>query len=1226
VDNFSIEPAVLDLESLAPQYSSERHGTYFAVLKRAIEEQPEVRNIALAGPYGVGKSSVLGKVADEFAARVIKISLLTLGVEPEQAETGMGGNPAAETTSNRIQKEIVKQLLYQQRPSDAPESRFRRIAVFRWGRELLVATSVAVVAVALLVFAGVDLPGPAAGDALEVSLPEWSRASAKYLAVAILVGAAVALVRLLIQGRLGIEKVTAGPATITLPARSSSYFDEYLDEIIYFFETNKKRDLVILEDLDRFDNATIFESLRSLNGLLNSARQLEKRNVRFIYAVRDSVFEKLGQGEVEATSDEARAELVRANRTKFFELIVPVVPFITHKNARDLMFGLLTARGHPISKDLVDLTARHLADMRLIHNIVNEYEVFKRLLLDVSKPVPQLDPERLFAMVVFKNAHMTDFEDIRHGTSSLDNLYETWRSLVSANLRRLRDSDTTLRKRIENREAEQDYAEKLASLLRTRVDALASARGSGLTSGTLYFDGDQVDDDTLRTPAFWRRLVGQNGTITLTAHPRAQQYTGRAHQTMELSVEILETLIGRPLDSRQWVSNSVSADRAAMARNRADADFLRHHTWQRLVESPQYSYASSPGGEDRTFRQWLEHLMPSRLASDLIANGYITPYFTLHVSAFYGQLIREDAMTYVMRNIDRGTADPDYPLDGEDVEAILRDQGKSVLGDRSMLNVSILDHLLTTATEDAAKVVNRLASEGDEEREFLDHYMGGGDAKRELITLLTPLLDTVFTYLVEHAPLERQERAELLDVAIAHRSDDMTYELTPALRSFLEANYGALDSLSQLKNTGEAEAAHRTVRFIVDAGAVLPDVTGLSSSALAALVHTRAYRITARNIEELSGSADIALDVLTKARGEIYPYVVDRLGEYMVANRESAKTGYTVNTAKSFVTVLNASDGWQPDDFELLIGGAHPDCRLQRLQDAPHGAWYSLAATRRIPASFSNVAAYVEWEERVDADLAVLLSSADEISGVDGVAAPERQSLALAIVNSDRVLSDTRRIKLARSLRPGVLPTPSIRPESGRLVGRLLRARLIANDAEAFDERLMVDWPTQEAAIIGSGIFAELVGPDTLKTAHIAPLMRSTKVSVDVQRAVLERLEEFDAVPRDAFQAIADSALASRFVLTAPEIEMIRRGGARRASVLALLAQAGEGITIDELRQTLRGLGEPYSIIADKGKRRPKLDGTPATHTIVQRLRGAGVVARTVQEGATHIRVHLKWR
>lgn len=137
------------LSSLAPRYSEEQHGAYFAILKRAIEEQPEARNIALAGNYGTGKSSILRKVREEFEHRVIEVSLLTLGVEPESVESSKDSNPAANTTTNRIQKEIVKQLLYQQSPSDAPESRFRRITRFRWDREVLIAVVCGLIALAI---------------------------------------------------------------------------------------------------------------------------------------------------------------------------------------------------------------------------------------------------------------------------------------------------------------------------------------------------------------------------------------------------------------------------------------------------------------------------------------------------------------------------------------------------------------------------------------------------------------------------------------------------------------------------------------------------------------------------------------------------------------------------------------------------------------------------------------------------------------------------------------------------------------------------------------------------------------------------------------------------------------------------------------------------------------------------------------------------------------------
>ncbi len=46
----------------------------------------------------------------------------------------------------------------------------------------------------------------------------------------------------------------------------TSILNRHLDEIVYFFQSTNY-DLVIIEDLDRFDNADIFVTLREINSL-----------------------------------------------------------------------------------------------------------------------------------------------------------------------------------------------------------------------------------------------------------------------------------------------------------------------------------------------------------------------------------------------------------------------------------------------------------------------------------------------------------------------------------------------------------------------------------------------------------------------------------------------------------------------------------------------------------------------------------------------------------------------------------------------------------------------------------------------------------------------------------------------------------------------------------------------------------------------------------------------
>ena len=76
-------------------------------------------------------------------------------------------------------------------------------------------------------------------------------------------------IRWVIGDRIISEVTTAG-TKISLKDEQDTYFDNYLDEIVAFFDTVKPK-YVIFEDLDRFDDPQIFDSLRELNTLINSS-------------------------------------------------------------------------------------------------------------------------------------------------------------------------------------------------------------------------------------------------------------------------------------------------------------------------------------------------------------------------------------------------------------------------------------------------------------------------------------------------------------------------------------------------------------------------------------------------------------------------------------------------------------------------------------------------------------------------------------------------------------------------------------------------------------------------------------------------------------------------------------------------------------------------------------------------------------------------------------------
>lgn len=112
------QPSLLPL---TPEYRADDHSVYLDAVEAGIsgDGADSIRNIALTGSYGTGKSSILQEVAKKHKKKVIQVSLSTLGIEDGESD-----DSPAQSRTNRIQKEIVKQFLYSEDPAKAPGSRF----------------------------------------------------------------------------------------------------------------------------------------------------------------------------------------------------------------------------------------------------------------------------------------------------------------------------------------------------------------------------------------------------------------------------------------------------------------------------------------------------------------------------------------------------------------------------------------------------------------------------------------------------------------------------------------------------------------------------------------------------------------------------------------------------------------------------------------------------------------------------------------------------------------------------------------------------------------------------------------------------------------------------------------------------------------------------------------------------------------------------------------------
>ena len=96
------------------------------VLNHALENE-DIRNIALTGPYGSGKSSIIQTLMEEHKEfHYLPISLATLQAE-EDGKTSNNSDKDIEALNRKIEYSILQQIIYREKASTVPNSRFKRI-------------------------------------------------------------------------------------------------------------------------------------------------------------------------------------------------------------------------------------------------------------------------------------------------------------------------------------------------------------------------------------------------------------------------------------------------------------------------------------------------------------------------------------------------------------------------------------------------------------------------------------------------------------------------------------------------------------------------------------------------------------------------------------------------------------------------------------------------------------------------------------------------------------------------------------------------------------------------------------------------------------------------------------------------------------------------------------------------------------------------------------------
>ncbi|HIE1279850.1 TPA: DNA-binding protein [Klebsiella pneumoniae] len=344
----------------------------------------DVKNIAITGPYGAGKSTVIQSYLKTHLNReFINVSLADFSLS--------GKSDEAPLENSEIELSILQQILYKENKDNLPDSRIDRIQNRNKKHISSLFLTVLSVVAPLLLLAITIFPKYffSLFGATEPTINVIVNMFPERFFVSIIMGLLCLFFIVRVASKAGIfdkkiklSKIAFLQGSADMASQeSSSLLNNCLDEIVYFFSRSQYK-IVVFEDLDRLGNAEVFVKLREINQIVNN--NLQSEPVRFIYACRDDIF--LG------------ADI----RTKFFDFILPVIPVMDARNAYTHLKNKLydfPENEQPLLKQM----SLYISDMRSLQNIVNEFNLFKKVVDDNTNQA------KIFALIFYKNIYAQDY-------------------------------------------------------------------------------------------------------------------------------------------------------------------------------------------------------------------------------------------------------------------------------------------------------------------------------------------------------------------------------------------------------------------------------------------------------------------------------------------------------------------------------------------------------------------------------------------------------------------------------------------------------------------------------------------------------------------------------------------------------------------------------------------------------------------------------------------------
>lgn len=790
-----------EYKDLTPISNAENVEEYLNALKWALD-QKKITNIALAGPYGSGKSSIidtfLEKHKDEsffqtytsennsWIIKKIKSCILqhdkvcrfneiskkiSMATFIEANSNGQCKNEAHENedeaakkiciSADEVEKGILKQLFYTIDPQKIPQSRYRKLHPINFSN---IITKVAIYSVIALMFIYIFY--------YEKMADIFSGISAVLLLTEMLWVQYIAAVIILLFSIWAISKIVYDFSSkysikgIKLSSNidiqkeegvGESVFNKNLDEIMYFFETTEYR-LIFFEDLDRLDDRTIFVHLRELNNLLNCNENI-KGKVVFIYAVKDDIFTK-------------------EDRTKFFDFIIPVIPIINSTNSGEVLQQFLQEAKehgikHDISQNFVLDVAPYIADMRILRNIYNEFVVYKRILRDNQGM--DLKDEQMLAIIIYKNLYPNDFAAIQNEKGLIKEAFEAKGKYIDVQKNNLQEI-------INERSSKLDSYKKecLQSIREIKIAMMSGIMdNNGIVDKVNDFQAKEILEDS-----FDMNNIAKLNSARVCYFSFGYNYEQNKVMS-DISGKIKPYLIR--IDSVKNIHD--------IGCENLQNELEKLNKQKRDISKKTLSYILERGND----LKFDDIISDNKLLMFLLRRGYIDEKYANYINYFKGNTITKDDMNFILSVKNQEAKPWDYAITKTDM--VIRRLQEYEFERKEIYNFDLLEQLLVGGNDNVKLELffKQLADENITSWKFIDEFIDRTNHINEFIKGLARDWHGMWWYITQQNTITYDRQLHYLCLLLSNIADaDIhDYDVNNSMKEYFENHADILQKLQE---------------------------------------------------------------------------------------------------------------------------------------------------------------------------------------------------------------------------------------------------------------------------------------------------------------------------------------------------------------------------------------------------------------------------------------------